>query len=186
MKLNYLIPIYLCLSIAVKGFAAPSIDYLEKRGLMFASAVDSYQIVLVGNFSLSVTNSERNDIHHVVHHLGKASRENKFKEIKYLATHGSSISAAGDRVRHVPVLQFLAVIFSDSQRKTDMQDIHKKHNRPWNEMKSNVSQNLRDENARGEIMPQLEGFCAHVGIDYNRMKELAERGDWEGFLRALL
>ena len=157
----------------------PISSHLEKRGLMLAPAFVSCELLNVSNtFVLSVSPQEREDISFIITQMGTKGYWTLMKKQKQM-------NQAGDRIRDVPTLQFLGVIFSNPELRGYMNIIHRDR-MLWKRLSAGVVEGLASQNAKGLLMPQLDGFAHFVGADYQRLKSLVENRDWMGFLCALL
>lgn len=152
---------------------------LEKRGLMFAPSFIPCELFRVANiFALSVTPQERDDITYIITQMGT-------KKPAQLLFSAGKMNSAGDRIRDVPTLQFLGVIFSNPQLKAYMKSIrHKKMF--WDRMSEGVVNGLATQNKKGILETELPGFCEFLSLDYAKMKGFVDHQDWLGFLCALI
>lgn len=203
MKSNDLIALCLCFSaiggslafcdsVAIEPFSMPleaSMSVIDEEAEYSSysdfAVTEKISTPAAHSFTLSISDQEKKDITYIISELGRASRMKFMKRYSYLAKEHASLDKAGDRIANVSVMQFLAFIFSESSLKEDMRAMCDCDELPWKTMRKNTIKGLKTRHARGEIMPELEGFCAYVGVNYQKMKGLAEKGDWRGFLYAL-
>jgi hypothetical protein len=152
---------------------------LEKRGLMFAPSFIPCKLLMVANtFGICVSAQEKDDITYIITQMGT-------KKPAQLLFSAGKMNSAGDRIREVPTLQFLAVIFSNPQLKAYMKSIrHKKMF--WDRMSEGVVNGLAAQNKKGILESELPGFCEFLSLDYAKMKGFVDRQDWLGFLCALI
>ncbi|MCF7806252.1 MAG: hypothetical protein K9M07_03570 [Simkaniaceae bacterium] len=163
---------------------------LENRGFQFASpitdfkketysAVDSQFVLVKNSFQLSLAEDKKRDISHIITQMGTKSDSK-------LLWHVSDLKKRGDNIKHVPTLQFLAYIFSNSNLRDSMKKIKGSYFKWTLNMQKEISSGLQKQFERGELQDQLEGFAEFIGVNYDELKKASDNQDWNDFLNALM
>ena len=91
----------------------------------------------------------------------------------------------GDQIRHVPPMDFLAVIFSQEDLKHQMHSI-KKSMFKWNSIVDNIAENMKKERKSPDFEDKVRNFATFLGVDAEALLHKVHHNDWAGFISQLL
>lgn len=95
------------------------------------------------------------------------------------------LSRLGDKIQHIPPLQFLSYLLTDPYLKDCLRKISHSFFK-WPYFLDGLQNNMESEAASGRLFHDLPYFAKLVKGDYNRLKELCDKAQWEAFVLILL
>lgn len=134
-----------------------------------------------GEFHISASQEQCEVIACIIENMGTQSYGELWKKRK-------EMNKMGDKVKGVPTLEFLAIIFRNKDLKEHMHVI-RKDKMMWNfNMGPKIKAGLEKQKKRGTLLPQLIDFADAVGAShrYPELLEKADKSKWNGFIHILL
>ncbi|MCH9612117.1 MAG: hypothetical protein S4CHLAM102_06000 [Chlamydiia bacterium] len=133
-------------------------------------------------FKLNLTEQDKKSIYFIIHSMGNDSTLT-------LAFKSGRLNKAGKEIDHVPTLQFLAYIFTTPDLIQSMVKIERSS--LWSDLmgskkKKGVAAGLQKQKDNGELEKQLKGFSEFTHGDYKTLEAMAQKNDWDGFVRSLI
>ncbi len=102
-----------------------------------------------------------------------------------IAKDRSSIKKAGDRLESLHPFHFLSTIFTDEEMKSS---IHAMKSRGWiwSDFFEGINTSMSEEERNNNILPFVDDFAAHVGIDPSLILPSLQSGNYKAFVNILL
>lgn len=98
----------------------------------------------------------------------------------------SSLDDAGDRIHHVHPLNFLGLIFSDTELRVKVRNIKAK-SWVWKTFMSGLKTSLNEEYAKQNLLPEYyASFSERVGIDQRKIDDAAQNARWDDMVNILI
>ncbi len=107
------------------------------------------------------------------------------KSVPSLLFEGFRLTRLGDKIQHVPPLQFLGYIMSTPRLKNCIRSISHSYFK-WPFFLEGVQDTMEKEYYNGSLFSDLPDFAKLVGGDYEQLRRLCECQKWEEFVKALL
>lgn len=129
------------------------------------------------SFHPQASSKDQQTIRYIITEMGEKDLYSLFKKRK-------EMNKMGDQIRHVPPMDFLAVIFSQNDLKNHMHSI-KKSMFKWNNIVDNIGENMKKEKKHADFDQKVRAFANYLGVDGEVLIHKAHHNDWSGFITHL-
>ncbi len=127
---------------------------------------------------LSITDTDKRNIRKIITSMAE-------KNVFELLLEKNSLEKKGKEIRHVHPLRFLGYIGSDSYLKKCLYTISKNHFK-WDNFVEGFEDKMKEENKKEQLLPYVDGFSKTLSIDANKIRDLVNRSDYIGIIKAVM
>lgn len=140
--------------------------------LLFGSSLQADEFVL------SLNSNEQYAISEIITAMGE-------KNVAKLLLDSFRLRRLGDSIQHVPPLQFLGFVLTNSYLRECLKKFSKSSFK-WSPFIDGFGGNMEKEFSQGKLLPQLQGFSILVGGSIDQLEEYVYRQEWDEFVKCLL
>ena len=144
-------------------------------------STEGERLVYISNegyqFSINASDKDKRIINKIISEMGSKSLFSLLKK-------RGEMLRLGDQIRHVPPMDFLAVIFTQPDLKHHMSTIKKSYLK-WSNIVDEVGNNMNKESKLPGFEEKVKAFARLVGADSSVLLRKAEEKDWSGFVSSL-
>ncbi len=135
-------------------------------------------IARADEFVLSLNAGEQYAISEIITAMGE-------KNVAKLLLDTFRLRRLGDSIQHVPPLQFLGFVLTNSYLKECLKKISKSSFK-WPPFIDGFGGNMEKEFFQGKLLLQLQGFSILVGGSTDQLEGYVYRQEWDEFVKCLL
>jgi hypothetical protein len=146
-----------------------------KRLLFFCLA---FSMLQGEPFRIQLNEREKSAIREIVSSMGE-------KNIAFLLLDSGHLTDLGNRIDHVPPLQFIGFILSEPYLRKCLHSIHGNYFK-WVAFIDGFAGSMERELANQTLYPELEKFAPYIGKDYQILLRLVYTENWKGFVECLM
>jgi len=128
-------------------------------------------------FVIEASDKDKKIIRNLIAELGS-------KSLISLLAKRSEMNKMGDQIRHVPPMDFLAVVFTSKEHKEHMKSIKKSYFK-WNSIIDEVGSNMGREKKKPGLERRVYAFASFMKVDANVLFQKIDHEDWAGFVTTL-
>ncbi len=128
-------------------------------------------------FIISASERDKKIINKIISDMGS-------KSLLSLLKKRGEMLRLGDEIRHVPPMDFLAVIFTQPELRHHMATIKKSYLK-WANIVDEVGSNMNKESKLPGFEDKIKAFAKFLGADSSVLLKKAHEKDWSGFVSAL-
>ncbi len=147
------------------------------KSLVFGALLFTNLFVFADEFVLSLNVNEQYAISEIITAMGE-------KNVAKLLLDSFRLKRLGDSIRHVPPLQFLGFVLTNSKLKDCLKKISKSTFK-WSSFIDGFGENMEKEFFQGRLLSQLQGFSKLVGGSKEQLEAYVYQQDWEEFVKCL-
>ena len=147
------------------------------RGLIIGVLLFFSVVVKADEFLLSLNSNEQYAISEIISAMGE-------KNVGLLLLDGFRLKRLGDSIQHVPPLQLLGFVMTNSYLKSCLKKISKSSFK-WSSFIDGFGGNMEKEFFQGKLLPQLEVFAKLVGGSQDQLEGYVYQQEWEEFVKCL-
>lgn len=127
---------------------------------------------------LPINEEEKKLIYKLLHTMAK---DNVFQ----LLMEKKKLEKIGKKINSVHPLRFLGTVFTNQHLKECMHEI-KKSGFKWDNFIDGISDRMKEESGRNNLVPYLKGFCTTLQVSYDDVMSYIKGGDFEGLVKYLM
>ncbi len=135
-------------------------------------------LAIADEFVLFLNKEERYAVSEIITAMGE-------KNVASLLFDSFRLRRLGDSIQHVPPLQFLCFVLTDSYLKECLKKISKSSFK-WTPFIDGFGENMEKEYFQGRLLQQLEEFSTLVGGSRDQLEGYVYQQEWEKFVKCLL
>jgi hypothetical protein len=129
-------------------------------------------------YTLPLTDVEMRQIAYIITTLAE-------KNIFELAFKKRDMEKRGKKINHVHPLRFMGYILSTSHLRKCAREIEKSSFK-WDAFVGGFSKRMREEHAKGNVMPYIHGFSDLLGAPTEQVSHYVHKRNFEGMVRHLM
>src|SRR3989338_6763546 len=133
----------------------------------------------VQSFEVRISDEDKYHVHELISKLGK-------KNMAYLLYHSKHMYGLGDKIDHIPPLQFFGFILQDPYLKECIHDIRSDSVKGWNFMRGFTRRMNEEKKRMGYYQDQLVPFANKFNKDSQLAWRHLDTGNYEEFIAHFL
>jgi hypothetical protein len=144
----------------------------------FCLQLQSPSLLIAEGFKVQLNGQEQAAIYEIFTSMGE-------KNLAWLLMDSKRLTSLGESIQHVPPLQLIGYILTDSHLKSCMRKISKSYFK-WSAFIDGFGSNMDIELDSGRLLEELDEFALITNANQYSLHSIARNRDWEQFVLSLL